>query len=420
MCPGIPLFVCWILAAVVSADVADLDRLLNDVLNGYNKQYLPNVNDSTGDALDVDVTVYVISINAFDEISGEIQMTVSFDFQWKEERIQWVDSDYGNIRKVLLPTATVWTPDIYLFNAADRMVKAGQNDVLVRIDKNGFATWGSAQVIRFTCGVSVKYYPFDSQTCYLDFISWSYDYSDVKLRDAGERLKLKYFTNNSVWEFLGSSLRPGVFESKSYLRYEITLKRKPSYFLVYIISPVIILGLLNTLVFVIPYSSGERLSVAMTCVLSYVVFMEIISSNVPGNSDPVAATFFYLLFLMVHSSTAMILLVLSHRIHDKSGPVYKPWQSLTNFLRFKPCLGGCNKSCFQKFRHRVSTTKDDVTENPDENSANEKTALKIDDCDNISWTDVGDTLDWYFFGFTFISYLCASLGFLIAIYANTF
>ena len=414
---GIPLFACLFLVRFASADVADLDRLLNDTFSGYNKQYLPNVNASTGNALDVDVNVYVISINEFNEISGEIEMTVSFDFQWKEDRIRWIESDYGGINNVLLPSDSVWKPDIFLFNAADKMAKAGQNDVLVRINNTGMARWRTAQVIKFTCSVSVKFYPFDSQTCYVNFISWSYDTNEVQLRDPGEKLKLKYFTNNSQWEFVSSSLQPGLFENKSYLRYEFILKRKPSYFLVYIISPVVILGLLNTLVFVIPYSSGERLSVAMTAVLSYVVFMEIISSNVPGNSDPVAAIFFYLLFLMIQSSTSMILLVVSHRIHDKTGPVYKPIQSLTKFLRFNNFPG--NTSCIQKLKNRVGASKDYNTESPGENPVNEKTK-ETEDCIEVTWTMVGDTLDGYFFGFMFLSYCFACLGFLIAIYANTF
>ena len=414
---GLPLFACLFLVRVASADVADLDRLLNDTFSGYNKQYLPNVNASTGNALEVDVNVYVISINEFNEISGEIEMTVSFDFQWKEDRIRWIESDYGGINNVLLPSDSVWKPDIFLFNAADKMAKAGQNDVLVRINNTGMARWRTAQVIKFTCSVSVKFYPFDSQKCYVNFISWSYDTNEVQLRDSGEKLKLKYFTNNSQWEFVSSSLQPGLFENKSYLRYEFILKRKPSYFLVYIISPVVILGLLNTLVFIIPYSSGERLSVAMTAVLSYVVFMEIISSNVPGNSDPVAAIFFYLLFLMIQSSTSMILLVVSHRIHDKSGPVYKPIQSLTKFLRFNDLPGG--KTCIQRLRNRVGISKDNDTESPDENTVNEKTK-ETQDCVEVAWTMVGDTLDGYFFGFMFLSYCIACLGFLIAIYANTF
>ena len=415
---AISLYACLFLAEAASSAIPDLDRLLNHTLRGYTKNYLPNVNASAGDALDVDVNIYVISINEFNEISGEVEMTVSFDFQWQEDRIRWAQSDYGGIKNVLLPSDTVWKPDIFLFNAADKMVKAGQEEVLVRINNTGKAQWRAAQVIKFTCGVNVEFYPFDSQTCDINFISWSYDTDEVQLRDSGERLKLKYYIESSQWEFLSSSFRPGLFENKSYLRYQFKLKRRPSYFIVYIISPIIILGLLSTLVFVIPYSSGERLSVAMTAVLSFVVFMEIINSNVPGNSDPVAAIFFYLLFLLIQSSISMILLVISHRVHDKTGSVYKPVERLTNVLRFQN-ISSCKK-CLQYSSNKIDASKYNGTESPDANAKDEKTDVEINDSDEITWTVVGDTLDGYFFVFMLLTYCFISLGFLLAIYLNSF
>ena len=44
----------------------------------------------------------------------------------------------------------------------------------VRITSNGTLSWKPGYRIQSTCPVDIYYFPFDKQTCYIDFGSWTY------------------------------------------------------------------------------------------------------------------------------------------------------------------------------------------------------------------------------------------------------
>ena len=396
------------------ANLEDLQRLHSDVFTGYNKNLLPlNVLDKP---VIVQCSLNLISLNNFDEISGQMDMTVAFTFSWNEERIQWKVENYGNISSITVPLNNIWRPPIYLINAAHSIMEIGDEGVMVRVDNNGKATWNPGQVLKFTCSVYVKYYPFDIQKCEMMFVTWSYISSEVELEDHSKAINLTYYAGNSQWEFVNSTFFRGHIAGRKFMTYEFELKRRSQLFVVYLISPVLLLGAINNLVYVMPVSSGERMSVAITSYLAFAVYMGIINDNVPDNSDPMAALFFYLLFLMVHSTITIILTVVSLRIHDKKGPVYKPVEVLIKFLRFKYCRRGIWKN--NSIRH----SKVDVLDCDVKTSAAVYDSKSVtENCNNtMTWTMVGKTFDGYIFVLSVLLHVSISAGFIYSVYDQTF
>ena len=69
------------------------------------------------------------------------------------------------------------------------------------------------------------------------------------------------------------------------VRFHIELKRKPFYYVMNVIIPTVVLALLSTLTFLIPADSGEKLSMGVSVLLAFTVFMLILSDNTPQTSD---------------------------------------------------------------------------------------------------------------------------------------
>jgi hypothetical protein len=53
---------------------------------------------------------------------------------------------------------------------------------------------------------------------------------------------------------------------------------------------------LNPLVFLLPVESGERIGLSMTILLSYTIFLTLISDAIPASSNPMSIT----LIVMMH------------------------------------------------------------------------------------------------------------------------
>jgi hypothetical protein len=63
-------------------------------------------------------------------------------------------------------------------------------------------------------------------------------------------------------------------------RYDIylTAKRESLYYTVMVVWPTILFGVLNPLVFLLPVESGERIGLSMTIMLSYAIFLTLVSA----------------------------------------------------------------------------------------------------------------------------------------------
>ncbi|KAH3711059.1 hypothetical protein DPMN_070558 [Dreissena polymorpha] len=94
---------------------------------------------------------------------------------------------------------------------------------------------------------------------------------------------------NSNWDLVDSSWNVESDTNDSTITFSLRLKRKPLFFMLSVIFPIITLAILNLCVFLLPCECGERASYAITVFLAFAVFLTIISSSLPKNSESVAA-----------------------------------------------------------------------------------------------------------------------------------
>ena len=73
----------------------------------------------------------------------------------------------------------------------------------------------------------------------------------------------------------------------SLLELNVILERKPVYYLVTVVIPCIILSALSLTMFCVPAESGEKVSIGVTILLSFFVFLVMVNDIVPEASENV-------------------------------------------------------------------------------------------------------------------------------------
>ena len=100
----------------------------------------------------------------------------------------------------------------------------------------------------------------------------------------------------------------------------VHLRRKRTFYILNTIIPVVMLSLLNVLVFILPADCGERMALAVTVLLSFTVYLGIISDSMPKTSESLSLL----------------------------GGLF---ESLLPLSRACPCWVGCLRACRRWFEH---------------------------------------------------------------------
>ena len=96
----------------------------------------------------------------------------------------------------------------------------------------------------------------------------------------------------------------------------LTLKRRSTFYILNTILPVVFLSILNTLVFLLPEESGEKVSLSVSLLLSYAIFLTLINSYLPENSDTVCFFSVYLVTLVIISTLTSVTTIFIMALHN--------------------------------------------------------------------------------------------------------
>ncbi|KAL8585377.1 hypothetical protein ACOMHN_052191 [Nucella lapillus] len=92
-------------------------QLVKDLLDRYERQGKegrPVVN--TSDIVVVHFGLSLVQILDVDEMDQVLKTNIWYQYQWRDELLQWDPKDYDNITDVRLPSEKIWLPDIVLYN----------------------------------------------------------------------------------------------------------------------------------------------------------------------------------------------------------------------------------------------------------------------------------------------------------------
>ena len=227
---------------------------------------------------------------------------------WHDVSLTWDPASYGGMKTIYFPSSLIWTPQIYLLNTPGEIKIIGEDtDYLVTVTQDGFVTFTPGGVMEATCPVDVSKFPYDIQSCTIEFIAWSTSASVVQLLSKYDKVFFPYFTANSDWVLIENSTSVELIETYIYsYNVKISLKREPTYYAVVILIPTMVFCLLNPVVFLLPVESGERVSMAMTMLLSYAIFLTLVTNSIPATSNPMC--FLLIMMIVIIAISGLILL----------------------------------------------------------------------------------------------------------------
>jgi hypothetical protein len=164
-------------------------------------------------------------------------------------------------------------------------------------------------------------FPFDEQTCLFIFGMWIVPPTDIRTIASSDKSIIDYFIPTSDWEVTSYKQYIVEIEDGNGFVLELSVKRQPLYNIVVIIFPTLLFSLMNPLVFLLPVDSGERVSLGMTLLLSYAIFLTLVTSSVPASSNPMCVLLVVMVLIMVLSGLLVVFIIVSlyyYHIEDTS------------------------------------------------------------------------------------------------------
>lgn len=330
-----------------------MKRLYEDLFADYNRLILPVANNKTkvvvtlglklGQILDLNLKQQILSTNVW------VEQT------WHDYKLEWSPELYDGIDMIHVPAENIWIPDIVLFNNAD-----GNYELTLvakaRLYSNGTVVWKPPTMFRSTCEIDVEYFPFDIQTCYLRFGSWTYAGDEVELRHVDNKRKaeigidLSQFYKNVEWDIIDVPAYYNEVYYESYsepfpdITFKIVIRRKMLFYLVNLILPVALMTFMTVSVFYLPSDSNEKVTLSISILTSLIVFFLLMLEIIPASSLAVPLFGKYLLFTLVLVSLSACVSVYVLNIHHRSPSVHAMSPTIKAiFLRTLPRLLRLNR-----------------------------------------------------------------------------
>ncbi|XP_065051408.1 neuronal acetylcholine receptor subunit alpha-9-like [Rhopilema esculentum] len=268
---------------------------------------------------------YDLKINKLEKLVTVNQLLILHTFVmmvWKDPHLRWNETEFNGTDIITLKSSSIWTPDIMLYNTAEDQNKSPQDTYKapVNVFHNGTVVWYVPVVWKSSCEVDITWFPVDTQVCKLVFASLSYTKSRLRLlfHEVPEQMhenKGHHHVTNGEWEYKGMAASNTekhydcCHEPVQQLIYELKIKRKPLFFLLYMMFPVCAVVFLSLLSFLIPAASGERIGFGVTILLTMGVYLMVISEDLPKTAHRAPligvlyVTLFYIMIIAYVAST---------------------------------------------------------------------------------------------------------------------
>ncbi|XP_069131780.1 acetylcholine receptor subunit beta-type lev-1-like [Argopecten irradians] len=263
-----------------------------------------------------------------------------------------------------------------------------------------------------TCDADVRYYPFDKQSCLVGLFAWGYNADLIKINAVADSLDMTQYEENPIWSLVSTVQRSSQAPAVG-LAFSLIFKRKPEFFLMNFLLPIMLMCFMNMFVFLLPAQSGERVGFCITVLLSIAVFLSIVSSTLPQTSSPQMAMVCYLLVVhVILSLLIMMCTIIGLKFYFRSEEVEVP-RRIARLTQFVNNIRKTNLNRTSISPDSQSTIPVKAKTEPDDVQLNEE---KRDATDTeVSWKNVSAALDKTCFVVFMATALTCNFSFLIVL-----
>ncbi|XP_076436921.1 neuronal acetylcholine receptor subunit alpha-6-like [Babylonia areolata] len=303
--------------------VENEENLRRALLSNYSTKVRPELKTS------VYVSAGITSLNHLDIASQSMSVNLVFDAEWADSRLTWNSTDYGGLDSLVTAPEDIWTPPLVIENSVANLGVIGgkkQDATPVRLSREGLVMWIPPKQVTVSCEMTIAQYPFDTQTCHIILIGWTYPVSEMDM--VVGPMDMSLFSLNGEFDLLNTSSYAidvgGPQESDIFTRvyFQLTFRRKWQFYGQNLLMPIVLNSILMTLAFLVPVESGEKTGYCLTVLLSYVVFLTWITDNLPPVSTDTSVLQVYLAVILCLGCLATVLTTWILRLYHQ--PADKP------------------------------------------------------------------------------------------------
>ncbi|XP_076090286.1 neuronal acetylcholine receptor subunit alpha-7-like [Mytilus galloprovincialis] len=384
----------------------DVDILYKNLTSGYNKQIRPVIDQS--EITYIDSSFNIITVQDISEVQGTVTLSGFFSFSWIDKNLAWNPADHNNIYTMDFPENVLWKPPMVNGNAAKNIKIMTVENMMLAVQEDGRVLFFPGDSFTFTCDIDSSKFPFDTQICTMDILTWGYSNETLVFNDGLVATDL--MGTNSGWELSSATITGNVFGILAIPGVEVkfNFKRRSYFFIMNLLLPVNFLGFLNIFVFILPQESGERIGFSITALLAVVVFITIAEDILPATATPKLAALYELLIQdMALSGCIVISVILSSRIYYQ-----KDQQAIPEWIRkcvgFKFCC--CNKKHPYFNRHLTEPNSVHVLKSTDKIKVD---LQKDENTNELTWETVSKFLDTVSLCFYLLWFIVGNMKFFI-------
>ncbi|KIH51946.1 hypothetical protein ANCDUO_17959, partial [Ancylostoma duodenale] len=129
------------------------------------------------------IEILMMTVIDVDDSNQLIRSVLEYRLRWTDPRLTWDPSLFMDINHIYAPTDKVWTPAIFAENIMQTEPVACHDTFPdnVIVSSNGDILRVFTLSVLFTCTIKAGKFPFDTQSCSLDFAEYLMDPSETDL-----------------------------------------------------------------------------------------------------------------------------------------------------------------------------------------------------------------------------------------------
>ena len=403
---------CLLLGGVAHSDgqlSSYVQKVYTDVVDSNNPRIRPVVDQSKH--ITMYLTYFLLSINGYDETSQTLRTSGYLQLIWYDELLSWNATAYGGVAQVKPDPHKLWKPDVTIKNAVNH------NEIFspsfsMNLYSDGRVVWYPGDDLDTYCNMDVTLFPFDTQKCTIDIFIGSQPIYSVDMFPMINTISMTTFQQSNEWDVLNTS---AVREIRVLSTYEfpfviltMTMRRKPSNLILSVLLPVMIVAFLNIFVFLVSAESGEKLSFAVTGLLTYTVLLSYVTHTLPKTTATTSILAAFVGVMTGMNAVFIVLTIISLRLFFRDCQTHPVPMFAKRFVRGITCFAGDDE------KYDVSTNNVQIQPINDKvfklNGNNSEQR-----CREITWKDVSRSFDKLCF-YIFMTGLVTSLGAVYVLY----
>lgn len=290
----------------------------SEIFSKYNQHVRPVFH--LEDTVEVHTSLTLYAITELDCVLGVLHTIGHLEITWTDKLIAWKNysNSYRDIDTIRMRSSDVWIPPVVVSNAFDDVGNIDTENGVIVINDGGEMIWKPRVIITSLCTTNVQYFPFDIQTCNISFAILGYMPKEVKFVTFGEEsIDIKNLNSNAEWTIDQSKVYNTFSQQSSKIHFEITMARKPVYFVINLLLPVLLITILITCSFMLPAEEGRGQLVSIGYITLSFYFIHTISF-LPKASDTVTYLGYFFMWQMIYSVLVSVSAILSIFLYFKS------------------------------------------------------------------------------------------------------